>query len=244
MAVGASLVLRQRLSAGLAMLLAGGWLVWVIRPHLLAGIAVATGFAYFIGRVRSSNGGRARAFFARPAGIVILGVLLAFAVTQGAEFLGIEDLSVQSIEEELDEQTERSSIGGSTFTTSGNSLSPLNLPLATVTVLLRPFPWETDSALQLLASLESALLLVFIVVRLSSLRLALVRARVMPYLLYCWGLAVLYIMAFSSFANFGLLVRQRSLVLPAVFALLCVSPALDRATRVRRDDSNPDLVRG
>jgi hypothetical protein len=243
MAVGASLVLRQRLSAGLGWILAGGWLVWVIRPHLLAGIAVATGFAYFVGRVRSPEHGRARAFLTRPVGIVILGLLLVVAVTQGAQFLGIEDLSVQSIEAELDEQTERSSIGGSSFETSGNSLSPLNLPIATVTVLFRPFAWETDSGLQLVASLESALLLVFIVVRLASLRLSLVRARALPYLIYCWSLAVLYIIAFSSFANFGLLVRQRSLLLPALFAVLCVSPALDRAERARRSASAPDLVR-
>ena len=86
-------------------------------------------------------------------------------------------------------------------------------------------------------------LVVFIVVRLPSLRLALVRARAMPYLIYCWALAALYIIAFSSFANFGLLVRQRSLLFPALFALLCVSPALDRAARARRSGSAPDLVR-
>ena len=174
---------------------------------------------------------------------MILGLLLVFAVTQGADFLGIESLSVQSLEAELDEQTERSSIGGSSFETSGNSLSPRNLPIATVTVLFRPFAWETDSGLQMLASLESALLLVLIVVRLSSFRIALLRARAFPFLIYCWSLAVLYIIAFSSFANFGLLVRQRSLLLPALFALLCVSPALDRAARQRRSGSAPDLVR-
>ena len=95
---------------------------------------------------------------------------MAFTVSQGAKFLGIEELSLSSIEAELDEQTERSAQGGSEFDNGGNSLNPLNLPGGAVTVLLRPFPWETDGTLQLLASLESVLLAALIVARLSSLR--------------------------------------------------------------------------
>ena len=114
-------------------------------------------------------------------------------------------------------------------------------------VLLRPFPWETDSALQLLASLESAVLAVFIVVRLPSLRVALARCRTTPFLLYCWVLTGMYAATFSSFANFGLLVRQRSLVLPALFVLLAVDARLAAASREepepRRDEQEP-LVLG
>ncbi|GIU85988.1 MAG: hypothetical protein KatS3mg009_0503 [Acidimicrobiia bacterium] len=59
------------------------------------------------------------------------------------------------------------------------------------------------------------------------------RARSTPFLLYCWALTGLYAIAFSSFSNMGLLVRQRSLVLPCFFVLLCVEPAL-AARRTRR----------
>ena len=162
-----------------------------------------------------------------------MALLVVFTVSQGAKFLGIEDLSISSIEAELDEQTERSAQGGSEFDNGGNSLNPLNLPRGAATVLLRPFPWETDSSLQLLFALESVLLAAFIVVRLSSLRAALVGARVMPFLLYCWVLTILYAATFSSFANFGLLVRQRSLVLPALFVLLAVEPARRRHESTR-----------
>ena len=41
----------------------------------------------------------------------------------------------------------------------------------------------------------------------------------------------LYIIAFSSFANFGLLVRQRSLILPALFVLV----AVEAGTQLRRN---------
>ena len=230
-ALGTSYLLRQRLLVGLAVGAAGGWLLWVVRPHLLALVTVAAGCAVLVGRVRAGEQ-QAYGGLRRPIGIIAMALLVVFTVGQGAEFLGIEDLSISSIEAELDEQTERSAQGGSEFDNGGNSLNPLNLPRGAVTVLLRPFPWETDSSLQLISALESMLLAVLIVARLSSLKAALLGARAMPFLLYCWVLTVLYAATFSSFANFGLLVRQRSLVLPALFVLLAVEPVQRRRVRV------------
>jgi hypothetical protein len=66
-------------------------------------------------------------------------------------------------------------------------------------------------------------------VRLPSLRAALTGARSTPFLLFCWVFVILYSIAYSSFANLGLLVRQRSLVLPALYALIAVR-ATARAT--------------
>jgi len=220
-ALATAYLLNQRLVKALLVGLAGGWLLWVVRPHLLALVTVAAGCAYVAGRVRAGERG-VRGFLGRPVGLLAVVLLMAFTVSQGAKFLGIEDLSLSSIEAELDEQTERSAQGGSEFDNGGNSLNPVNLPRGAVTVLLRPFPWETESSLQLLSSLESALLTALIVARLPSLRSALSRARSTPFLLYCWVLVILYAATFSSFANFGLLVRQRSLVLPALFVLLAV----------------------
>jgi hypothetical protein len=157
-------------------------------------------------------------------GLLAVVLLMAFTVSQAAKFLGLEDLSLSSIEQELDENTERTAQGGSEFEHGGNSLNPLHLPQGAVTVLLRPFPWETDSPLQLLSSVESALLAGIIVARLASLRAAFTRARTTPFLLYCWILVILYAATFSSVANFGLLVRQRSLVLPALYVLIAVRP--------------------
>jgi hypothetical protein len=214
-------LLRHRLAKAAVIGFAGGWLLWVVRPHLLALVTLAAGCAYVGGRVRA-GGGPMRSFMARPVGLLAVVLLVAFTISQGAKFLGIEDLSLSSIEAELDEQTERSSQGGSQFDNGDNSLNPLNLPRGAVTVLLRPFPWETESSLQLLSSLESAVLAGIIVARLSSVRAALTLARSTPFLLYCWVLVILYAATFSSFANFGLLVRQRSLVLPALFAIIAV----------------------
>jgi hypothetical protein len=77
-----------------------------------------------------------------------------------------------------------------------------------------------------------------IVARFASVRASVTRARATPFLLYCWVLTILYAATFSSFANFGLLVRQRSLVLPALFVLL----ALDGARERRPDRPIPERV--
>lgn len=234
-ALGTSIVLRQRLLRGLLVALPGGWLLWVVRPHLLALVTLAAGVAYLTGRLRNSSSGPG-ALLSRPGGAVIVALLMVFTVSQGAKFLGIDSLSLDSIEAELDEQTERSAQGGSEFDNGGNSLNPIYLPRGAVTVLLRPFPWETDSPLQLISSLESALLGALIVARLASVRLSFSRARRTPFLIYAWTLTVAYSMTFSSFANFGLLVRQRSLVLPALFVLLVLEH--------RAQDDDPRDARG
>jgi hypothetical protein len=224
-ALATSLVLRQRLMSAFLVGAPGTCLLWYVRPHLLAMVMAAVGCAYLAGRVKA-NASRLPGFVGRPIGLLLVALVVGSAVVQGAEFLGMEDLSVTSIEARLDEQSEMSEglDGGSTFETGGSSLNPLKLPEGAVTVLLRPFPWETDSPLQLLASLESVALAALMVVRLSSFGAALTRARAWPFLLYCWVLVVLYAATFSAIGNFGILVRQRSLVLPALFALLAVRP--------------------
>jgi hypothetical protein len=238
MALGTSLLLRSQLLRGLAVTAAGGWLVWVVRPHLLALVGFAGGIAYIFGQVRRRRGG-ATSLLSRPVGIVAIGLLLVFAISEGAAFLGIEELSLSSIQEELDEQTERSAQGGSQFDHGGNSLNPIHLPMGAITVLIRPFPWEIQNSMQLLAALEGTLLALALVWRLSSVRAALRRARTHAYLLYCWVLTALYAATFSSFANFGLLVRQRSLVLPAVFVLLAIDAR--KARQVQAGDEPDDV---
>jgi hypothetical protein len=243
LSLGVARLFMRRLAAGLVIGLAGGWLVWIVRPHLLAIVAVAGGFAYIVGRVKKNEGGFA-GLMSRPVGILVVAVLVGFAIGQGANYLGLEDLSLSSIETELNEQTERTAQGGSEFDSGDNSLSPIELPYRTVTVLMRPFPWEVETGFQLIASLESALLVLLIVVRFSSIRASLRHARTTPFLLYCWVLTLIYCAAYAAFSNFGLLVRQRSLVFPAVFVILAVNPLLakraDRRALARASETGTD----
>ena len=65
----------------------------------------------------------------------------------------------------------------------GNALRVrLHLPQGAMTVLLRPFPWEVSSKLQILASLEGIALAGLIVYRRRSVALSLRRLRSSPFL--------------------------------------------------------------
>ncbi|MDQ1534319.1 MAG: hypothetical protein QOF28_2080, partial [Actinomycetota bacterium] len=126
-ALGMAFMLRQRLFPGLAIGVAGGWLMWVVRPHLLAIVAIAAGAAYLAGRVRR-DGVKKPGLLSRPIGIIVVALLVAFTITQGAKFLGLSSLSLSSVQTELDATTASTAQGGSAFHSGKNSLSPLYLP--------------------------------------------------------------------------------------------------------------------
>jgi len=241
-ALGTAHLMHHRLLRGLLIAAPGGWLLWVVRPHLLAMATIAVGVAYLVGTRTTEDGAPPKASLTRPIGIAVLALLVAFAVSAGADSLGIEELSVAGIEQELNETTDQTSQGSAKFEGGGNSLSPLTLPQGAATVLLRPFPWEVQTGFQIIASLESVALAAFIFYRRRSLLLSLTRARTTPFLLYCWVLTLIYSAAFSSFGNFGILVRQRSLVLSALFVLLALEAVGPRTSA----DENPrtDATRG
>jgi hypothetical protein len=208
---------------GVLVAIPGAWLMSVVRAHLLGLVALAAAAAFVIGRSpRKAVASTATSSLVKPIGMVVVVFIAAFAVSAGANSLGLPSLSLSSVQAELDATSVSTATGNSAFDNGGGSLSPLKLPQGIVTVLLRPFPWEVDSSLQILASLEGVALAAFIIWRRKSLAISLRHVRTVPFLLYCWILTVLYSVTFSAFANFGLLDRQRALVLPALYVLLCL----------------------
>jgi hypothetical protein len=234
--LGVAKLLKGRPLRGLLVATPGYWLLWMVRPHLFAIAACATGLAYLVGRRPKPDDDPLNISLMRPIATVLVGFLVMFALTQASNFLGMEEFSLQAVEEELSDTSERTATGGSVIGEAEDtsvSLTPLSLPLGAVTVLLRPFPFEVDSGVQLLASLESAILAWFMWKRRAALAVALRRARSVPFLFYCWTFIAIYVTAFSSFKNMGLLVRQRSLALAALFVLLSIDTGL--AKKKRRD---------
>jgi hypothetical protein len=213
----------------------------MIRPHLLGLVTLAAGAAYAAGRTRRRGAEDSASLF-KPIGLVVVGFLVVFTVSQGAKSLGLPSLSLGSVQAELDKTTASTGQGNSKFNNGGNSLSPLHLPQGAVTVLLRPFPYEVNTPLQILASLEGVALAGFIIYRRSSVAMSLRQIRSSPFLFYCWTLTLLYAITFQAFANFGLLVRERSLVLPALYVLLCLDPSRARPTTERAALSPPQGV--
>ena len=227
-ALGTAHVMNGRLLHGVLVAFPSAWLVWTVRAHLFGLAVFAAAIAYVMGRApRAEN---PRASLIKPLGLIMVSFLALFAVTQGAKALGLAGFSLSSVQTELEATQTSTAQGGSSFN-HDISLSPLRLPQDAMTVLLRPFPWEVQSKNQILASLEGMALIAFMVYRRQSLAISLRKLRERPFIFYCWSLTLIYVMLFQAFGNFGLLVRQRSIVLPALYLLLCLEPDTIRNTR-------------
>jgi hypothetical protein len=202
----------------------------LIRPHiavmLFAGLMVAQLFR---------PGGTASTDILRKVGGIAVLALAGYVLTsQSATFLGIDDFDWQAVSETVDFRSEQTTQGGSAFSPVPIT-SFLGIPVALVTVLFRPFPWEAHNAQLLAQSLEGLLLLVLTVRAWPQLRGLPRLMRRNAYVVFCVVYSSAFIWAFSGIGNFGILARQRVLMIPFFLVLLAL-PAADRAL----EQANPD----
>lgn len=193
----------------------------MVRPHVTLLAFAGTFVAFLLRRTRGAN------FFspAKLAGVAVLVVAGVLLVGQVERFLGIDRLDRESVEEVLAQTASNTeSFEGSTV--EATLPSPATFPKAIVTVLFRPFPHEARNLQQLLASFEGVALLVLFVLAARTMPAVLRLGVRWPYLVFSAVFAVLFILSFSSFGNFGLLARERVQVLPfaLVLAALPVPP--------------------
>ena len=156
----------------------------------------------------------------KVVGVALLGVVLIVAVGQLERFLGVDAFDRESVEVTLDDVTAQTGQGGSYVAGTSTDLSPSRFPLAFMNVMFRPFPWQATNAQALVAAAEATVLLGLFVL---GWRRILNGARTIlesPYVIVCACYTVLFVYGFSSFANFGILVRQRVQVLPFFLVLL------------------------
>ena len=101
-------------------------------------------------------------------------------------------------------------------------------PLGTLSVVFRPLPWEARSITSLIAAGET---LVLLIISLASLgRIVRLRSLYLrrPFLVFASVFVLTFSVGFSYVANFGILARQRTQMMPMVLVLLSltkVSPA-------------------
>lgn len=212
----------------------GGWLLLglgllgtaCVRPHMSALVCAGLIVAYVLRRSRRRT---ALGPVSRVLGLLVVVGVTALVLQHVERFFGIEDegTSTGSVDSVLDSTTSQSTRGGSAYAAE-RVRSPLDVPRATVSVLFRPFPFETHNLQALLASLEGVVLIGLFALGWRRLRDA---PRVLwrrPYLAFAAVYAVLFIIAFSSIGNFGILTRQRTQVFPLVLTVLAVPPSLSR----------------
>jgi hypothetical protein len=194
------------------------------RPHITVLCVVSLMIAYLLRRRSWSQSTLG------PVGkvvgiVVLLGVGLA-VVSRAASFFDVENVSGDSVTEVLDYTSEQSGQGGSEFEPV-RVKSPAEFPNAVLAVLFRPWPWEATNAQALIAAAEGTLLLVLAALsfrQLLRLPRYLFRA---PYVAYAATYTAMFVIAFSSIGNFGILTRQRTQVLPLVIVLLVLPRETD-----------------
>jgi len=200
-----------------------------VRPHVAMMIFVGIGCAFL---ARRTN---AKTFLMPMMWIIALAAMVAvggFLAGQTANFVDKElknsgsdtagsGLSAQAISETLSTTETQTADGGSEFTPITVS-SPLDMIPAFVTVFFRPFPFEASNAQSLLSAGECLLLLALIAWSWKRVRSTPRLFRSYPYLAFCAGYLLVFVFAFSSFSNFGILARQRVQALPFLLVFLAL----------------------
>ena len=189
----------------------------MVRPHVTMLCLVAL----FMGYVLRRRSWRQSMFgpVGKVTGIVVLLMVGGFALGATARFFALDAVDSQAVDSVLTYTENQSEQGGSEFE-STRATSPAQYPLATVTVLFRPFPWEAGNSQAFGAAAEGALLIVVCAVSWRRLvRLPGFFWRT-PYVVYCLAFTAMFIFAFSSISNFGILTRQRTQLFPFFLVLL------------------------
>jgi hypothetical protein len=120
------------------------------------------------------------------------------------------------------------------------------LPGAMFTFLFRPLVFEAHNVVAFISALDGTLLLMLVLWRWRYLRSAMRSAWSNPFLAFC-GVVFLLLAAGLSFeANFGVIVRHRTMVLPFLFILMAVPPAKEDSagSHVHKNPAFQNLERG
>lgn len=189
----------------------------LIRPHLAVLLFTALVVAQLLRPARTQTGGN----FAKLAALVVLAGAGSILVTQSAQFLGIDDFSYQAIADSVTTASDQASDSGSTFTPVSLS-NPLGLPMAFVTILFRPFLFETRNPAMLIQSIEGLFVLYLLVRFRPRVRPTLRLLRTNPFVLFSALFVLDFTIAFAGFGNFGILARQRVLMLPFFLMMLAL----------------------
>ncbi|MDH3704729.1 MAG: hypothetical protein OES57_01605 [Acidimicrobiia bacterium] len=215
--LGAARIL-SRMPRGLALFLAGSMLVGLVRPH----VALIVITAMLVGLVfRAPIGNSLSAGAAKVLCIAVLLVVGAVVAGATARFLDLEDLDGARVVNEALNQTEAQTAQGGGEFTPARVQSPVDYPWAAVTVLFRPFIVEVSSPLGALSALEGMALAVLGLWSLIRFLRHVGRIRQSAYLAYAFTFVLTFCYLFSAIANFGILTRQRSQVLP--FVMVCLA---------------------
>lgn len=228
-AFGAARMLTGRTWRGLLVAALGLWLATIVRPHVAGIFALSLAAGYLFRRSRPELGGFAT--LAKIVGLMAATALAVVLVIRTDRFLEASAIQTEGgVASVLRQTSERTAQGGSEFVPSALE-SPARAPIAVATVLFRPFLFEVSNAQGLAASLETTFLLVLCFRRWRWIGAAFRSIRRQPYVALAIAYTGLFILAFSAFANFGLLARERAQLFPLFLVLICIPSMSQEAER-------------
>jgi hypothetical protein len=210
-----------------------------VRPHVAALCMAALAVGYLIRPPRRRT---SLTPMIRVGGLVVILALTVFVAHRAASFLGVDHVSISGVTNAINDQSTRTDRGNSNFRPAP-ATNPANIPKAVVTVLFRPFPTEAHNSQAMIAAAEGVIIMLLL---LRSYRQILSLPRLLrrePYVATCVVFLFAFIVAFSSFSNFGILARERTQMLPVLLALMCVpKPITARSSPREVAAHRPDLA--
>jgi hypothetical protein len=215
-AVGAARLLSRRRGA-FPILGLGLTAATMVRPHVALMLFVAVALGYLVRRSRKSLIGP----MSKAAGVAVLALVGLIISQHATSFLQIDDFSVTSVNQALD-QAGQSSAGGNASLEPPVGGALTQLPWAIVTVTFRPFLWEAHNAQAIISALEGTFLAVLCWRARARLRRLPAWMKGRPYLTVVSAYSAMFVFAFSSFANLGTIARERIQLFPLLLLLLCL----------------------
>ena len=199
-----------------------------MRPHVALVILVALVVGLFAWRV----GQRSRIVLHLGALAVAMAASMWLADATASLF-DLEQLgAVGDVSAALDFAQSRTSQDAARFV-APRADSVTSYPLAAVTVLFRPFPWEAPNALAVLSAVEGLALAGLILVAIPGLIGERAKFITRGLLLHAVVFSGVFVFLFSALGNFGILTRQRVQLLPFVLVFVAIGIGFDRTGRRR-----------
>jgi hypothetical protein len=197
---------------GLWHILLGVAIVAVIRPHIAAALAASMAVAYVWGLTQA----RKASILTKLTMLIILSAMLGFLGLLARGFLGLSEVSANSMQEYAESHEKGNAIGGSAVeieAAPGVTGALLAFPRGIVRVLFQPFPWEVHNFNAGLAALENLFILWFALSHARRLRRLFREIVQEPFVLFSSLFACALLLMFSFASNLGMLSRERAQLL-------------------------------
>jgi hypothetical protein len=218
----------KRMGGGYLLMGSGLFAASFVRPHVALLGLIAFAVALLVGRRHNVRGSVTPSVIAKGVGLVLVIIIGSVLISRTQKLLGVEDFSSASITTATASVTKQTTVGTSSFTPA-NPRTPQGFVVAAATVLFRPFPIEAHGSEQLFTSIEGMVLAAITVLSVRRLLTVPRRLRAQPYITFALASVLLWILAFGVIANFGILARERTQMLPYYFVLLSVAPSVATA---------------